>query len=200
MFMRGIIPHRKFCMQDKQGGSYRLNEFRSSLFHARFSPLYYLGLRLSAWIGVGVITRGSRGRHHAYALSGLMFLSLISASCTVSTDPLTGETSVPLIFTPRRIDVSQGNFITPDMLSKLAVGQTREQVRFIMGTAVAEGPLTPKRWDYVYRFTKGWNPPELRRLSFFFDDNFKLVRWDFYETAPPIASDNGATNTSSASR
>lgn len=85
---------------------------------------------------------------------------------------------VPQIVTPYRIDIQQGNFITPDMVQKLAVGQTREQVRFILGTPLLVDIFRANRWDYVFRSSKGWNEAEKRKLIVFFDAAGRVERWE----------------------
>lgn len=76
---------------------------------------------------------------------------------------------------PYRIDVRQGNFVTQEMAAQLKVGQTREQVRFILGSPLIEDVFHAKRWDYVYRFAKGGGVVTERRLTVHFEDE-KLAR------------------------
>ena len=85
---------------------------------------------------------------------------------------------VPQIVTPFRIDIQQGNFVTREMADKLAVGQTREQVRFILGTPLLVDIFHANRWDYVFRVAKGWNAPEKRKLIVFFDAGGRVEKWD----------------------
>lgn len=82
---------------------------------------------------------------------------------------------VPRIVTEYRIDVQQGNVLTQEMVSQLKPGQTREQVRFILGTPVLADMYHANRWDYVYRLQDGrTNAVETRRLSVFFDQEGRL--------------------------
>ena len=92
---------------------------------------------------------------------------------------------VPQIVTPFRIDIQQGNFVTREMADKLAVGQTREQVRFILGTPLLVDIFHANRWDYVFRVAKGWNEPEKRKLIVFFDAGGRVEKWD--ADLPPAA-------------
>lgn len=71
---------------------------------------------------------------------------------------------------PYRIDVRQGNYVDQEMVSQLRQGMTREQVRFVMGTPLVVDMFRENRWDYVYRFTEGWEEPKTRTLSLFFVD------------------------------
>ena len=101
---------------------------------------------------------------------------------------------VPAIVTPYRMDIQQGNFVTQDMVEKLAVGQTREQVRFILGTPLLADVFHANRWDYIFRFSKGWNDPVKRKLIVFFDAQGKLERWDADGLPPPAPAAAGGTD------
>lgn len=76
-----------------------------------------------------------------------------------------------------RIDVRQGNLVTQEMVSQLKVGQTRDQVRFILGTPLVADVFHADRWDYVYRFLPGaWTKEaEQRHLIVYFENN-RLAR------------------------
>ena len=77
--------------------------------------------------------------------------------------------------TPYRIDVRQGNFVTPEMAAQLKPGQTKDQVRFILGTAMLTDVFHADRWDYVYYFKPGHGEAQEKRLAVFFAGG-KLVR------------------------
>ncbi len=91
---------------------------------------------------------------------------------------LTACSSTPEIsslLTPYRIDIRQGNHITQEMVSQLKPGQSRDQVRFILGTPLISDPYHAERWDYVYRFQPGHGEAQQRRVTIFFSDG-KLSR------------------------
>ena len=91
---------------------------------------------------------------------------------------LAGCTYVPTIpgVTPYKMEIQQGNYVTQDMVSKLKVGMTREQVRFVLGTPLITDIFRTDRWDYVYRRTaEGGLASEQRRIAVYFEDA-KLVR------------------------
>ena len=79
------------------------------------------------------------------------------------------------LLTPYRIDVRQGNFVSQDMVAQLKPGQSRDQVRFILGTPLVTDPFHAERWDYVYRFQPGRGEVQQRRLAVYFADG-KLTR------------------------
>ena len=49
-----------------------------------------------------------------------------------------------------RPDLQQGNAVTPEMVEKLKVGMTRNQVRFVLGTPLIADVFHPDRWDYYF--------------------------------------------------
>jgi len=102
---------------------------------------------------------------------------------------LAGCSSVPdvqSLLAPYRIDVRQGNFVTPQMVAMLKQGQTRDQVRFILGTPLLTDPFHADRWDYVYRFQPGYGAVQQRHLAVHFVDG-KLARFDGDIPADPSA-------------
>jgi len=52
-------------------------------------------------------------------------------------------------------DVEQGNIVTPDMLKNVDIGQTRDQVKYHLGTPLVADPFHRDRWDYYYSLEKG---------------------------------------------
>ena len=53
-----------------------------------------------------------------------------------------------------KLDINQGNYLSQDMVDKLKVGQTRPQVRTILGTPLVTSAFRADRWDYVYEFKR----------------------------------------------
>ena len=68
-----------------------------------------------------------------------------------------------------RIDVEQGNIVTPEMVEQLKPGMSRRQVRFVMGTPLVEDTFNPDRWDYHYVKRNGTNTLSESQLTVFFD-------------------------------
>ncbi len=76
-----------------------------------------------------------------------------------------------------KIDVQQGNVLTQDMVAQLKPGQTREQVRFILGSPLITDAFHRQRWDYVYHFRDGsTRAVQQRKFSVFFGDDGRLSR------------------------
>ena len=76
---------------------------------------------------------------------------------------------LPSLISPYRIDIQQGNVVTQEMVSKLKVGMTRSQVRFVLGSPLVTDMFHSDRWDYVYTMQKQGKPEERRRLTVIFD-------------------------------
>ena len=53
------------------------------------------------------------------------------------------------------MDVPQGNRIDSELIEKLELGMTRNQVRFLLGTPAVLDPYRPDRWYYVYFYKTG---------------------------------------------
>lgn len=87
------------------------------------------------------------------------------------------------IFSPYRIDIQQGNFVTLEMMAQLKEGMkrpegvSREQVRFVLGTPLLTDMFHADRWDYVFRLQKGNGAVIASHVSLFFKDN-RLARLD----------------------
>ena len=70
-----------------------------------------------------------------------------------------------------RPDVQQGNTFEDKQVSQLKVGMSRQQVVFIMGTALLKDPFHKNRWDYLYTYKKGRGKTERRLLTLYFKNN-----------------------------
>lgn len=79
-------------------------------------------------------------------------LILITVSCTM-----------------HRVEIQQGNVITPEMIAQLKPGMTRQQVQFVMGTASVMDPFHPERWDYIYILNIGKEEVNHRHVTVYFD-------------------------------
>lgn len=69
-----------------------------------------------------------------------------------------------------RMDIQQGNFLDADQVDQVAVGMTRSQVRFLLGTPMVIDSFDADRWDYVYSLKHGRTGEVTRRhLIVWFD-------------------------------
>ena len=81
------------------------------------------------------------------------------------------------VFSPYRPDIQQGNFVSQEMLAQLKVGQTREQVMFILGTPLLTDIFHADRWDYPFYLARGDGELTSSRVSIYFKDN-KVEKFD----------------------
>ncbi|MBR7799923.1 outer membrane protein assembly factor BamE [Undibacterium fentianense] len=75
------------------------------------------------------------------------------------------------LISPYRISIQQGNFVSQEMVSQLKEGMTREQVRFLLGTALLTDMFHEDRWDYPFRMLKPNGEVISSRLAIYFKDN-----------------------------
>ena len=85
---------------------------------------------------------------------------------------------------PHKLEIRQGNFLTPEMLARVKVGMSQQQIKALLGTPLLTDPLHADRWDYVYRFSQEGKLIEKKQLSLYFDKD-SLSRID--DSTPEIA-------------
>ena len=113
--------------------------------------------------------RNSGNRMHPSRLLFVAAFSMLMAACSYK----------PSFINEYKIDVQQGNVLTQEMVAQLKPGQTRDQVRFLLGTPMVADIFHQWRWDYIYRYLNGKTGQlESRRFSVFFDKDGRLERVD----------------------
>jgi outer membrane protein assembly factor BamE len=75
------------------------------------------------------------------------------------------------VFSPYRPDIQQGNFISQEMLDQLKVGQTRDQVRFLLGTPMLMDMFHADRWDYPFYLARGNGELTTSRVTIYFKND-----------------------------
>lgn len=88
-----------------------------------------------------------------------------------------------------KIDVNQGNFISQDMVDKLKEGQTKQQVRLVLGTPLVVSAFRDNRWDYLYEYRKNGRLQTRRQFTVYFKDD-TLARWEGDEMPQSVAELN----------
>jgi outer membrane protein assembly factor BamE len=71
--------------------------------------------------------------------------------------------------TPYKMDIRQGNLVTPDMREKLKIGMTRQQVRYVLGTPMISDAFHGNRWDYSYRLQHEGKLTEQQNMTLYFE-------------------------------
>ena len=95
---------------------------------------------------------------------------------------------------PHRVDIEQGNVVDKEMVSKLKLEMTREQVLFAMGTPLVIDPFHPNRWDYVYMTGVAGDVNRVRGITLWFEgDRLIRIGGDF-----PLDEPDGQTQVNAA--
>ncbi|TWO64455.1 outer membrane protein assembly factor BamE [Caenimonas sedimenti] len=72
------------------------------------------------------------------------------------------------LFSPYKIEIVQGNFVSREQVEALKPGMSRQQVRDILGTPLVTSLFHADRWDYVFTLKRQGVEPQQRKLTVFF--------------------------------
>jgi len=103
--------------------------------------------------------------------------SAAAANAGAQTTQVTKLQKFLWVFSPYRPDIQQGNFVSQEMLNQLKTGQTRDQVKFILGTPLLTDAFHADRWDYPFYLARGNGELTSSRVSVYFKED-KLARID----------------------
>jgi len=98
------------------------------------------------------------------------------------------------LFTIHKIDVQQGNAVEVEKVEQLAVGMTKEQVEFLLGSPMLTDIFHPERWDYIYYLIPGYGEKERRHVSIIFNGN-KIIEIVKSEMAATTEKDQATLET-----
>ncbi len=93
------------------------------------------------------------------------------------------------LLTVHKIDVQQGNALDIEMVDKIEVGMTQDQVQYVLGSPLITDSFHPDRWDYIYYFIPGYGEREKRQLTLIFDRGEVIEINKHNITESKIASD-----------
>jgi outer membrane protein assembly factor BamE len=135
------------------------------------------------------VTTNSTWTARARRGAAIALVAVFAASCQ------TLETYMPAIqqFGVYKIDINQGNYLSQDMVDRLQVGMSRQQVRATLGTPLVTSAFRDSRWDYVYEFTRQGKVREHRQFTVYFVEE-KLARWEGDEMPQSIVELNRAAS------
>lgn len=80
-------------------------------------------------------------------------------------------------FPPRlyKMDVQQGNALSAEMIRKLRVGMSKQQVQETLGTPTLTHIFDKNRWDYYYSLVPGTGGPKVVKPFSVFFRNGRVV-------------------------
>lgn len=67
----------------------------------------------------------------------------------------------------RRV-VQQGNQLSPQKLSRLHIGMSKNDAAILMGTSLLSPMFNNDRWDYAYTWRRGSGPTIVKNLTLYF--------------------------------
>jgi len=90
-----------------------------------------------------------------------------------------------------KVDIPQGTPLTQAQATKIQVGMTHQQVRFLLGSPTISDPLNPLRWDYIYNYIPGTYAKKAKipaahgqHLKIFFNNQGIVEKIEGLETTP----------------
>ncbi len=95
------------------------------------------------------------------------------------------------VFGVYKVDIPQGTPLTQAQASKIQVGMTYQQVRFLLGSPTISDPMNPERWDYIYNYIPGTYAKKAKipaahgqHLKVYFDQSGIVNKIEGLETIP----------------
>jgi outer membrane protein assembly factor BamE len=153
----------------------RVNNFVSHRFHARAAVV--AGVTCAALLMSGCASWRNQTRPAApessapAAVAAGVDKAAAMANAGAQTTRVTQLQKFLWIFSPYRPDIQQGNFVSQEMLTQLKVGQTREQVRFILGSPLLTDVFHADRWDYPFYLARGNGELTTSRVTVYFKND-----------------------------
>ncbi|HHW53833.1 MULTISPECIES: outer membrane protein assembly factor BamE [Acinetobacter] len=90
-----------------------------------------------------------------------------------------------------KVDIPQGTPLTQAQASKVQVGMSHQQVRFLLGSPTIADPMNPLRWDYIYNYIPGTYAKKAKipaahgqHLKIFFNQHGIVEKVEGLETIP----------------
>ena len=130
-------------------------------------------MRIKPKIRAGIRSAFDRAR----APMVVVAVALAASGCSTMTSPF--DNFIPYVsqFGIYKLDINQGNYLSQDMVDKLKEGQTRQQVRTVLGTPLLTSVFRDNRWDYLYEYRKNGRLQTHRQFTVYFQGDV-LSRWE----------------------
>lgn len=104
-------------------------------------------------------------RSRLWLLVAAVGATLFVGACSSVTERTRGALDA---VTPYKVEVVQGNFVSKEQVDMLKAGQSKQQVRELLGTSLLTDVFHADRWDYVFTIRRQGVEPQQRRLTLFF--------------------------------
>ena len=104
-------------------------------------------------------------RSRLWLLVAAVGATLFVGGCSSVTERTRGALDA---VTPYKVEVVQGNFVSKEQVDMLKAGQSKQQVRELLGTSLLTDVFHADRWDYVFTIRRQGVEPQQRRLTLFF--------------------------------
>lgn len=103
--------------------------------------------------------------------AGVLAATLLGACSSLqSSDNFLG------FITPYRVEVVQGNVLTREQVALVKPGQSRAQVRDVLGSPLLTDTFHADRWDYVFTIRRQGAEPQQRKVVVLFEsDKLKSI-------------------------
>lgn len=90
-----------------------------------------------------------------------------------------------------KLNIQQGHIITSEMVSKLNLGMSKRQVRFVLGNTLLPNTFNDNRWDYYYSLKRGKDGTTKTHLFTAYFEGDKLVKTegDYLPGPAPLSGD-----------
>lgn len=118
-------------------------------------------------IEVGALRRARS--HTTMRLPFPYALSLIAATLLAGCSSLQSSDNFLGFITPYRVEVVQGNVLTKEQVALVKPGQTRAQVRDVLGSPLLTDTFHADRWDYVFTIRRQGAEPQQRKVTVLFE-------------------------------
>jgi outer membrane protein assembly factor BamE len=108
----------------------------------------------------------ANNRSRLWLLAVAIGAPILIGGCSSITDRTRGALYA---VTPYKVEVVQGNFVSKEQVEMLKAGQSKQQVRELLGTSLLTDVFHANRWDYVFTIRRQGVEPQQRRLTLYFN-------------------------------
>jgi outer membrane protein assembly factor BamE len=109
-------------------------------------------------------------------LASTISIGLLAATLFAGCSSLQSSDNFLGFITPYRVEVVQGNVLTKEQVALIKPGQTRAQVREVLGSPLLTDTFHADRWDYVFTIRRQGTEPQQRKVVVLFDgDKLKSI-------------------------